>query len=321
MMPDKWTHALREMTPFRAAFEGALMGDALAMPVHWYYDTAALKRDYGTVDHYMAPKNPHSGSILWRSSYQPLNERADILRGQAKYWGQKGVHYHQFLQAGENTLNFQLARELYKQVQTNGAYDVKRWAETYIECMLQPGWHNDTYAEEYHRAFFNNYAKGIDPLKCGIDDKHIGGLATVPALVAALEGASQDDVRTCVKTHVSLTHKNTDLLEAADLLVSLLFAVAEGQSLREALKSQAHRWFSATKSASWTSRPDTEIVGGRFSSACYIEDAMPSALYLAWKYEDDLHAGLVANAMVGGDNCHRAAVVGSLLAASARQTL
>src|SRR5690554_646595 len=93
MRPEDWTNIVREMTPLRAAFEGALMGDALAMPVHWYYDTEALKRDYGTVDDYVAPKNPHAGSILWRSTYQPVNEKADILRGQAKYWASRRGAY------------------------------------------------------------------------------------------------------------------------------------------------------------------------------------------------------------------------------------
>ena len=53
------------------------------MPVHWYYDQPALRRDYGVVDRYLAPRNPHPGSILWRSNYEALNERADILRKQA----------------------------------------------------------------------------------------------------------------------------------------------------------------------------------------------------------------------------------------------
>jgi len=44
---------------------GAFLGDALAMPVHWYYDRAALARDYGTVSELVAPKNPHADSILW----------------------------------------------------------------------------------------------------------------------------------------------------------------------------------------------------------------------------------------------------------------
>jgi ADP-ribosylglycohydrolase len=28
---------------------GAFLGDALSMPVHWYYDRSALARDYGRV--------------------------------------------------------------------------------------------------------------------------------------------------------------------------------------------------------------------------------------------------------------------------------
>lgn len=43
---------------------------------------------------------------------------------------------------------------------------------------------------------------------------------------------------------------------------------------------------------------------------------MPAALYLTWKYHDDFAAGIIANAVVGGDNCHRGAV-GSLLGAAA----
>ncbi|MFM8981406.1 MAG: ADP-ribosylglycohydrolase family protein, partial [Spartobacteria bacterium] len=135
---------------------GALAADALAMPVHWYYDRRALARDYDWVDRYLAPKSPHADSILWRSSYVPLNARGDILREQAQYWGQRGVHYHQFLAAGENTVNFQLAAELFRFVRSNGRYDAEAWLERYIEFMLTPGKHRDTYLEEYHRGFFTN---------------------------------------------------------------------------------------------------------------------------------------------------------------------
>ena len=100
------------MNRLMAGFEGSLVADALAMPVHWYYDCEALARDYGPVDRFLAPKNPHPGSILWRSRYESLNERGDILREQAVFWGKRDIHYHQFLEAGENTLNFKLAREL-----------------------------------------------------------------------------------------------------------------------------------------------------------------------------------------------------------------
>jgi ADP-ribosyl-[dinitrogen reductase] hydrolase len=38
--------------------------------------------------------------------------------------------------------------------------------------------------------------------------------------------------------------------------------------------------------------------------------------YLFRKYHDNFDADIIANAMVGGDNCHCRGVVGSLLAAA-----
>lgn len=304
------------MSIWSAAYEGSLSADALAMPVHWYYDRAALRRDYGTVDRFLEPRNPHPDSILWRSRYTPENARGDILREQAVWWGVPGVHYHQFLRAGENTLNFRLAAELFHHVRERGGYDPDAWLDRYIACMLEPGWHRDTYVEEYHRAFFTRLAAGKPPRKCGIADEHIGGLAQVPALLAALEGGTREDLRRVVKLHVGLTHSHANVLRAADTLVRVLWSLAEGVPLHESIARQAGDWLSGTKADAWTSQPDETVIGGRFSPACYIAEAMPAALYLAWKYHDDFAAGISANAMVGGDNCHRGAVVGSLLAAA-----
>jgi ADP-ribosylglycohydrolase len=268
------------------------------------------------LDHFVAPRNPHPGSILWRSRYETINARGDILREQAQYWGQREIHYHQFLAAGENTLNFKLAAELYSMVRERGGYDADAWLQRYIDRMLEPGWHRDTYLEEYHRAFFTRYAQGKAPRKCGISDEHIGGLATVPALVAALDGLPLDEILSTVKEHVGLTHAHANVLRAAATLTRLLVAVAAGDSLREAMQREAGDWISGTKAESWKNQPDQHVIGARFSPACYIAEAMPAALYLVWKYHDDFTAGITANAMVGGDNCHRGAVVGSLLGAA-----
>jgi len=294
---------------------GALAADALAMPVHWYYDRMALVRDYGRVDRYLAPKSPHADSILWRSSYVPLNARGDILREQAQYWGRRGVHYHQFLAAGENTLNFQLAVELYSSIRAVGKYDMDAWLERYIEFMLTPGLHQDTYLEEYHRGFFTNLARGKKPMACGVDDVHIGGLAQVPALIAAL-GARHPVITEIVETHVGLTHKNPGVIKAAGLLTSIHVAVAGGADLRDAIPGIAGELVSEKKLRRWQEKTDEEVVGKILSPACYIQDAFPAALYLAWKYAKDFSGGIIANANLGGDNCHRAAVVGSLLGAA-----
>lgn len=302
-----------KMTPLEAGYLAALAGDALAMPVHWYYDREALDRDYPELFTFQAPREVHPDSILWRSSYEPLNEKGDIFGEEARCWGEREVHYHRALPAGQNTVNYQLARELHLQVTAAGGYDARAWAERYVQCMLEPGWHGDTYLEEYHRGFFTRYSQGKDLLKCGIRDEHIGGLSQVPALVAALEGMELGELRPIVKAHVTLTHRHSNVLRAADCLARLMHHIASGQPLREAIMTAAGDWFSTKKALGWEKRPDREIIGQKLSPACYIDQSFPASLYLAWKYHTDPEAALIANAKVGGDSCHRAAVVGALV--------
>lgn len=302
--------------PFQHAYHGSLVADAVAMPVHWYYDRDALRAEYGEITGYLSPKHPHTGSILWRSHYTAPNPMGEILHDQAVYWGQHGIHYHQFLRAGENTLNFQLASALVRLAETQGRYDPDAWLARYIEFMLTPGSHRDTYVEEYHRGFFTRYAMGKPPRKCAIADEHIGGLAQVPALCFVLRKAEWSELRAAVKEHVGLTHTHANVLRAADTLARLLFRIREGLTVREAIRREAGDWISGSKADAWSAQPDTHVIGQRFSPACYIAEAMPAALYLAWKYHDDFEAGILANAMVGGDNCHRGAVVGALLGAA-----
>lgn len=306
------------MTIWKKAFLGSLEADALAMPVHWYYDRQALRWDYGKVDKFLAPKNPHPDSILYRSKYRSLNAKGDILGEQAKYWGQRGIHYHQFLAAGENTLNFKLAGILYEDLRYHKSYDEDRWLTLYIDTMLHPERHRDTYIEEYHRAFFLNYAKGKEPRECGISDEHIGGLAMVPALLAGLEETDAEDKRKIVRRHVQLTHRHDGVLHAADTLARILIRMDEGLSLPEAMSKEIGSWVQFRKLESLLEKDDHDVIGPHFSPACYIKESFPASLYLALKYHDSYKEGLIANAMVGGDSCHRGAVVGALLGAAAK---
>jgi ADP-ribosylglycohydrolase len=290
---------------------GSFIGDALAMPVHWYYDRAALKRDYGIVRDYLAPRNPHADSILWRSEYAPLNERGDILREQAQYWGQRGIHYHQFLRAGENTLNLQLAKVLAESLITRGRYDAADYLARYIAFMLTPGQHRDTYVEEYHRKFFTAYALGTAPRKCAGSDIHIGGLAHVGVLCAFL-APDVNAARAAVREHIALTHRSDEVLAAGETIA--------GADLRTTILRHGTDWFSQRKAEQWSREPDEVVIGHRVSPACYIADAFPASLYLAWKYAGDFEAGVIANTNVGGDNCHRGAVVGAMIGAAAGQT-
>lgn len=299
----------------RGCLLGAFIGDALAMPVHWYYDREALARDYGHVTDMLAPKTPHADSMLWRSSYVAPNARGEILHDQAPFWGRRGVHYHQFLPAGGNTLNMQLALELIDSLRQRGGYDHGDYVRRYIDFMTTPGRHRDTYIEECHRNFFTNYAHGKSPLQCGGEDIHIGGLAHVPVL-AALLADSESDLLATVREHVRTTHRGELVESAARDFTRVLLAVLHGAPIRESIEKHCTGWVGRKKLEAWSSRPDEDVIGRVLSPACYLQDSFPAALFLAWKYADNIEAALIANANLGGDNCHRGIVVGAILGAS-----
>lgn len=289
------------------------------MPVHWYYNTAALDRDYPNFELFESPLKRHPDSILWRSKYVAKNSDADILHEQGAYWGKRDIHYHQFLRAGENTLNFKLATELYRQICREGAYDPGLWLDTYVELMRTPGWHRDTYVEEYHREFFRRRAEGVPLRNCGIDDIHIGGLAMVPALLAGLVGSGyleSEWLVSIVRAHVGLTHQSRKTLDSAEALARLLLAIVSGVSWEDALKDHALPWIKRWSSIGNLGDVDDRIVVGRFlTPACYLPDSFSASLWLCSKYRSDFEAGVRANCLCGGDNCHRGAVVGSVLGA------
>lgn len=301
-----------------SAYRGTLLADALAMPVHWYYDREALDRDYGAVDRYHTPREPHPDSILWRSHYEASAPEYDILGGEKAHWGQRNVHYHRNLKAGENTLNFQLARKLYQWVYAKGSYDATGWLEVYRDFLTNPEKHGDTYIEECHRNFFTNLARGKPLQKCASPDIHIGGLAPVAALTAALVATGKTavvEIQQVVQSHVALTHLGHEVKEASGILVRLLCRLATAEPLEEALRLEANGLVGLRQLKKWESLPDRQVIGSILTPACYLPESMVASLYLVWKYRGRFSQGAQANAEAGGDNCHRGAVVGALLGA------
>lgn len=311
------TEQISHLERTNGALYGLFIGDALAMPVHWYYDTDALRRDYGTVRDYLKPHNPHPDSILWRSSYRPASAAADILHGQAQYWGRKGIHYHQFLEAGENTLNVKLAGELLRFL-TEKHYSPRQWLEHMVSYLTSPTSHRDTYVEEYLRYFFNNYGRGIDLLRCGRrDEHHIGGMTLMLPLVIRLADRPET-ARELGLTHLQLTHGGELMEQWGKMLIDTILRALHGAPLPEAIKKSwlKHRRESVPDFFYLFDYPDEVVVGKHFSSACYLDQALPATLYLAAKYHDRPEEALVSNTMCGGDNCGRGAVLGALLGAS-----
>ncbi len=326
------------MTPadrLRGALWGMFVGDALAMPVHWYYDLAALQRDFGTIRDYQAPKDFHPSSIMslastgraGRGSQEGEVVGGVILKGKKRYWGRPNTHYHQGMQAGDNTLNLLCVRVLIRAMNAAGRYDPADFLRDYVAFMTAPDSHNDTYAESYHRDFFANYARGLPPERCagaeGHDTASIGGLVSLPPVIFATVGkGDRAAVDTALLTQLRLTHRSSKLeryaLAFGELLVCLLQEAAVPVEPLACATAERLGFPAATviERIRRNRQSDLDVIGRLLSPACYIDQSLPAVLYLAARYPDDLEAALIANANAGGDNCHRGAVLGAILGAA-----
>lgn len=323
----------------RGCLYGSLIGDALSMPVHWYYNPVDIQRDYGFISGYEAPKQRHPTSIMsvsntgghGRGGTQGRIIGDVINHGKHERWGKKGVHYHEGMKAGQNTLNALCMRLVVKGITAdNGTYSKDTFLKNYISFMTTPGSHDDTYAESYHRDFFRNYVDGVEPLLCskgteGHNTASIGGFVTLPPVIITgyINGGIDLAVRNAVE-HLSLTHESEKLATFAEAYTKLLIQVLtapERASL--ALKQGAEKTAQALTSSDLASTlrfygsDDVGAVHGVFGSACYIDSSFPALLYLGYKYCDAFEKGVLSNTNIGGENCHRGSALGSLLGAAA----
>ena len=136
-------------------------------------------------------------------------------------WSYKASATLGTLKEGENTLNLKLCTLLIDSLNHCEGYDADDYLERYITFMTTPGNHNDTYVEEYHRHFFTNYARGKSPRKCGVNEKHIGGLVGAVPIVTFY----RDDpkrARDAALEHLSLTHLGEKMEASASLIIELL---------------------------------------------------------------------------------------------------
>ena len=317
----------------RAALKNAFIGDALAMPVHWFYNPADIYKAFPLgIEQFENAPSLHPSSIMSLHSTQQ-GGRANkalasqkeivgevILKGKRQYWGKDNVHYHQGMKAGENTLNAHCAR-IVLTCALKG-YDENEFLNQYISFMRadEPK-HPDTYAESYHRGFFANLEQGISADKCGAvthDTASIGAFVSVTplAVVEAAKNTKLNGIKHLCREHLFLTHPDESLASICDYYVELIYKLIHRHDespeyiLTDIARNSAHMNLASLKAKN---KSDIEIVGRMYSPACYISDAWPAVLYFAYRYADNPKKALIANTNVGGDNVHRGFVLGAIL--------
>lgn len=335
MVPSSVSDALKYKRA-KAALANLFIGDALSMPVHWFYNPGDILRKFSPhgIQAMEAAPESHPSSIMALHSTsqggrgqqgslaQPEIVGDVILKGKRHLWGRPDGHYHHGMQAGENTLNAWWARWVMQSMTHHGNYDSRRWVAEYIEKMTADSpQHPDTYAESCHRGFFANWQKGIEATRCGAvthDTPSMGALVSVaPLALALLTRHSLDSVQQQCRTHVWLTHPDESLMRVVDSYVALMAGLLgrpEGSSTLD-LFATAAAVVPGTKLKALVDQPrgDAFVVGRTYSLACYITDSWPSVCYLAAKYADNPGKALRINTNLGGENAHRGSVLGTLV--------
>lgn len=345
-MPAPTAKVVTRSDRIQSALLGLFTGDALAMPVHWFYRPADILKAFppaGIVRMEAAPEH-HPSSIMSLHSTRAAGRRGAvskstsvevvgevILKGRQHHWGIPNRHYHHGLPAGENTLNAWCARWLMEYLLREGDYHLDAWLDDYVARMTaDPPAHPDTYAESYHRGFFANYSAGLAPRDCGVvshDTPSMGALVTVvPLVLALLAKNSVEETQQRVRVHVNATHPDRGLLRVVDALVVLMDQLLRGDDPHLALVTAAEAGVPGTRlqplfdKAEQKRVSDADVVGGHYSLACYIEDSWPNVCWLALRHGRDPSRALRINANLGGENAHRGAVLGSLVGLISGQT-
>lgn len=344
----------------RSALWGMFSGDALASPSHWYYGGFnQIQGDYGRggITGYTKPVTNMRGSILNKSdpngggrlSGKGAGSQVSIIgdvinHGKLPLWDpKKSIHYHATLQAGENTLEMQIARVLMKSiVASDGRFDEDHFRKAYIDFMTTKGSHNDTYASTCHRMFFANLIfHKKDPKDCPDNDGHnvdaIDGLV-LPSVTALAETVWQLSLSGCDSLQLSeegriavqkasvmtaaVTRSSNVLAKAsaawADLVSdALILPISENDAENSMLQPIYKVAMKLKFGKPQPNRSDQ-------MSACYLSQSLPPTLDMLAKYtrpsylnygNDGIWKALLANANTGGENVHRAACLGVILGA------
>lgn len=301
------------------AFWGFFLGEALAVPSHGYSSTRLLKKDYGYISDFVQPQFPHPESFLFRTNYEVINEKNEILHGRMDEWRVPGTHYHQNLLAGENALEGRLAQMLVENICDHAAHDEASYRELFLEFMLTPGKHNDTYIPTAYREFFCNYAHGKDIERCGVESVKAGGLTIILPLIW-LHFRDPDQTRRSIKQRLSLTHPGHSILRTAEMLAEVHYRLFTGRSIEDIILGrlrEKHHPYVNYPFRRWIKHlSDEDVAFKQLRTGAEIDDAVPLVLYLALKYQNDTETALLTNANLGGESCARGALLGSLLGAA-----
>jgi len=261
----------------------SFVGDALALGVHWIYDTARIEKDFGRVDKLLKPPS---------DSYHPTKERGEF------------THY------GDQTF------VLLQSIAAKRGFDLEDFAMRWRELF-------DNYNGYYDQATkgtLANFSRGKTPRDSGSPSNDLSGASRIAPLVFCYR-QDLDALVEVARDQTRMTHNNTEVIESAEFFARVSWLILHGNTPISAMEDVSHEYFEKSPISRWLkdgmeSRGMESVSAiARFGQSCHVDDAFPGVVHLIARYEDNLEEALIQAVMAGGDGAGRGMMVGMVLGA------
>lgn len=261
---------------------GALVGDALALGVHWIYDTKVIETQFGLVTDYLEPL---------RGSYHPTKKKGDF------------THY------GDQMLL------LLDSVVERAGFDPEYFSQKWYNFMAS----YDGYKDQATLITLENLKRGIPYHKAGSPSNDLAG-AIRAGVLGYVYGRQVDLFERFAQIQTQLTHNDPDTVLCARFFARLLNSVLNGRGIAESIEQILHDHFLGTNLERWVNeafsfRGTIKDAVLRFGLTCHTPEIFPGIVFILKESKGELEKATIEAVMAGGDNATRASCVAMVIGA------
>jgi len=267
----------------KAMVLASLVADALALGVHWIYNTNVIDKKWGRVEHYIKPQRP---------TFHPSKDLGEF------------THY------GDQTLL------LLRSVSGGNGFDKNKFTEQWQVFFKT----YEGYIDGATKATLENIKAGQEPTAAGSDSDDFAGAARIAPLVYCYRNDLTQLIDSA-RDQSAVTHNNQEVIDSADFFGRVALTVLKGEKPVKAIQQTVTEHFNRKPFSEWvaegikSAQEDTRQAMLDLGQMCEIQAAFPCVIHLIAKYEDNLKEGLIENIMAGGDSAGRGLTVGMVLGA------
>jgi ADP-ribosylglycohydrolase len=262
---------------------GSLVGDALALGVHWIYNTRVIDKKWGRVETFLKPERP---------TYHPTKDLGEF------------THY------GDQAL------VLLRSISKYGSFDLEHFARDWQDFFAS----FDGYFDEATKGTLANISAGKDVRSAGSRSRDLAGAARIAPLVYCYRNDLHNLIASA-RAQTAFTHNTDTVLGSAEFFGRVTFRVLGGEDIVSAVQAVANEGFDQEPFSHWIeeglhsiNRSTRESILD-FGQMCEVDAAFPAVVHLIAKYKNNLREGLIENVMAGGDSAGRGLMVGMVLGA------